>query len=140
MIRRLEKEDLDQVMEIWLKGNQEAHDFISEKYWESHISEVQKQLLQAEVYVCEEEGKIKGFVGMQGEYLAGIFVEQKSRSLGIGRLLLDQAKRSHPVLSLNVYEKNERALKFYQREGFVVISKRVDEDTGEMDCTMFWKK
>lgn len=34
MIRMFDARDLDQVMELWLNGNIEAHDFIPRNYWE----------------------------------------------------------------------------------------------------------
>ena len=36
MIRMFDACDLDQVMELWLNGNIEAHDFIPRNYWESN--------------------------------------------------------------------------------------------------------
>lgn len=79
MIRMFDARDLDQVMELWLNGNIEAHDFIPRNYWESNAPMVQEQLLQAEIYVYETDGKILGFVGLQGDYLAGIFVDRHAR-------------------------------------------------------------
>ncbi|MFR7971908.1 MAG: hypothetical protein ACLU8C_05935 [Lacrimispora saccharolytica] len=79
MIRMFDACDLDQVMELWLNGNIEAHDFIPRNYWESNAPMVREQLLQAEIYVYETDGKILGFVGLQGDYLAGIFVDRHAR-------------------------------------------------------------
>ncbi|HIZ54692.1 MAG TPA: N-acetyltransferase [Firmicutes bacterium] len=138
MIRKFEACDIEQVMRIWVKGNIEAHDFIPREYWEAHIPVVREQLLQAEAYVYETDGEIQGFIGMQGDYLAGIFVEKQSRSRGIGKQLLHYVKNIHSVLSLNVYQKNRRAVKFYQQEGFSVVSEDMDEATGQMDYTMSW--
>lgn len=45
---------------------------------------VEGMLGDAEIYVFEEQGQIKGFVGLDGEYIAGIFVREKEQSLGIG--------------------------------------------------------
>lgn len=65
MIRKLRKEDIDRVMQIWLDANVIAHDFISEKYWSGHFELVKEMLPQAEVYVYEDESKeIQGFVGV----------------------------------------------------------------------------
>ena len=138
MIRKFEACDIGQLMRIWLDGNREAHDFIPREYWETHASAVREQILQAEVYVYETDGDVQGFVGMQGDYLAGIFVEEQSQGIGIGKQLLNYVKEIHPALSLNVYQRNKRAVRFYQREGFSIISKDVDEDTGEADFTMSW--
>ena len=77
---------------------------------------------------------------MQDTYLAGIFVKKQFRMHGIGKQLLNHVKSIHPILVLNVYQKNKRAVAFYQREGFLILSKGVDEDTGEADFTMCWKK
>lgn len=42
-------------------------------------------------------------------------------------------------LSLRVYEKNERAIGFYLREGFSVKSHSVDKDTDETELLMVWE-
>ena len=47
-------------------------------------------LAEAEICVWEEEGsgKVQGFVGLDGEYIAGIFVQSQSWSQGIGAVSL----------------------------------------------------
>ena len=74
MIRKFKGTDLDAVADIWLATNLETHDFIPASYWRSHFEMVKSQLSQAELYVCEQKGEIQGFVGLCGEYIAGIFV------------------------------------------------------------------
>lgn len=140
MIRKFQETDTRQIMEIWLKGNEEAHPFIPKEYWHSNFSMVQEQLLQAEIYVCETEGTIQGFIGMTGEYIAGIFVDSASRCLGIGTQLLEYAKELHSALTLSVYEKNTRAAAFYLRKGFSILERSEDKDTGEKEYTMGWKR
>lgn len=131
--------DLDQVMELWLNGNIEAHDFIPRNYWESNAPMVREQLLQAEIYVYETDGKILGFVGLQGDYLAGIFVDRHARSMGIGGQLIHYVQKIRRTLILNVYRKNQSAMEFYLREGFSVLSEDIDEATGETDIVLSWK-
>ena len=133
-------EDTRQVMDLWLEGNKDAHSFIPEEYWRSHLEEVQEQILQAEVFVCDTGGKIQGFIGIVNGYIAGIFVDKNYRSRGIGKQLLDYAKGRHAAFTLSVYQKNTGAVAFYLREGFSVRSEAVDETTGEYEYTMFWKK
>lgn len=43
-------------------------------------------------------------------------------------------------LILNVYQKNTRAIHFYQREGFEIQREGLDEDTGEKDYVMIWEQ
>ena len=129
-----------EVAYIWLHTNKKAHDFIAETYWDEHFEMVEGMLGDAEIYVFEEQGQIKGFVGLDGEYIAGIFVREKEQSLGIGKQLLDFVKSLKGQLKLNVYQKNERAIKFYTREQFEIQDEQTDEATGEAEYLMLWKK
>lgn len=140
MIRKFEKKDTERIMEIWLEANLEAHDFVPSDYWLSQYQSVQKQLLSADIYVYEQDNEIQGFVGMTDDYLAGIFVDKKYRSMGIGKGLLEYVKKIYPAFSLNVYQKNQRAVDFYLREKLTIVSTGADEDTAEADYTMVWKK
>lgn len=83
MIRRMQKEEIDQVAAIWLDTNRKAHDFIPASYWEGNFEAVRSMLLQAELYIWEEKMEIAGFVGQEGEYIAGIFVKEGRQSEGI---------------------------------------------------------
>lgn len=140
MIRKLQRSDIDRVAEIWLNTNLKAHDFISEQYWRGNFDMVKEALSQAEVYVYESDGKVQGFIGLDGEYIKGIFVSDEMQSQGIGKVLLDHAKSRKSKLRLNVYRKNTRAIRFYQREGFSVRSEGLDEAVGEKDFLMVWKE
>ena len=42
-------------------------------------------------------------------------------------------------LQLNVYQKNVRAMSFYQREGFTIQSEEMDEFTREKEYVMNWE-
>lgn len=122
MIRELRKTDIKRVAEIWLNANLQAHSFISPQYWMGNFDLVKAMLPQAEVYVYEDARNIQGFVGLNGEQIEGIFVSGEMRSQGIGRLLLDFIKTKKTELRLNVYRKNTRAIRFYQREGFEILN------------------
>ena len=138
MIRKLQNVDINKVVDIWLKTNLEAHDFIPGQYWTSNYEAVKKMLPQAEVYVYEDNKIIQGFVGVRDEYIEGIFVSGKMQSHGIGKALLDYIKDKKARLQLNVYQKNVRAMSFYQREGFTIQREQWDEFTGEKEYVMEW--
>lgn len=140
MIRKSKKDDLDKIAEIWLEVNIDAHNFISENYWKAQFDMVKEMLPQSELFVYEEDGEIKGFVGVVDNYIAGIFIAKGTQSRGIGKKLLDYIKSIKAELSLSVYEKNERAVEFYQREKFTIKSKTIDENTKENEFLMFWMR
>lgn len=142
MIRKFETQDLDAVMQIWLHGNLDAHAFIPASFWTDHFEMVRNMLPQAELYVHEDKDtrQIDGFIGLTGNHIEGIFVAKAARSKGVGKALLDHAKLLKPSLTLNVYQKNERALAFYRREQFAVQSEGIDEDTNEAEIQMLWTR
>ena len=139
MIRKLQKVDINRVADIWLKTNLKAHFFIPEQYWISNYEFVKEMLPQAEVYVYEDDKMIQGFIGINDEYIEGIFVSDEMQSRGIGKMLLDYIKDKKDRLQLKVYQKNVRAMSFYQREGFTIQSERMNEFTGETEYVMNWE-
>ena len=100
--------------------NIKAHNFIPAEYWKSNFRSVKEALLLAEVYVYEYDTEIQGFIGLNDEYVEGIFVSGEMQSQGIGKILLNYAKDKRNKLHLNVYQKNARAISFYKREGFEI--------------------
>ena len=138
MIRKLQKTDINRVADIWLKTNLKAHYFIPEQYWTNNYEVVKEMLPQADVYVYEDDKIIQGFVGINDEYIEGIFVSDEMQSHGIGKILLDYIKDKKVRLHLNVYQKNVRAISFYQREGFTIQREQLDEFTGEKEYVMNW--
>lgn len=140
MIRKLQKADINRVADIWLDTNLKAHYFIPAQYWKNNFELVKDMLMQAEVYVYEKNQEIQGFIGLNGEYIEGIFVSEQMQSKGIGKLLLHDIMDKKAKLILNVYQKNTRAIHFYQREGFEIQREGLDEDTGEKDYVMIWEQ
>lgn len=142
MIRKLRNEDTDKVMQVWFDTNRKAHSFISENYWKDNYEAVKELLPQSEVYVYEDDyfNEIKGFIGINDNYIAGIFVCSKIQSKGIGKQLLNYVKNIRKQLTLSVYQKNKRAVKFYQSEDFKIQSEHIDENTGQKEYFMIWER
>lgn len=142
MIRPFRENDLFAVMQIWLDANIKAHSFISKDYWTDNYAIVKDMLPQAEIYVYEDfdTNQIDGFIGLKENYIEGIFVREDMRSRGIGKQLLDFAKEIKSSMRLSVYQKNTRAIAFYQREQFVIRSESMDDSTNEKEFIMTWSK
>ena len=140
MIRKMKLSELDQVADIWLNSNLEAHDFIDKEYWLNNLSMVKQQFRMAEIYIFEDKQIITGFIGLQDDYIAGIFVKKEYRHQAIGRQLLETVKKTHTVLTLDVYAKNQAAIKFYLDNDFEISSEDMDEINQEKEYQMIWKK
>lgn len=142
MIRQFKKNDLPAVMQIWLDTNIKAHDFIPKEYWENNYEIVKEILPDAEIYVHVDDtaGFIDGFIGLTDNYIAGIFVKEDKQSKGIGKQLLNYVKNIKSNISLSVYQKNTKAVRFYKREQFQIVSENVDDITNEKEFIMEWNK
>lgn len=128
MIRKFLPTDIDDVMAIWLQGNLDAHPFISPHYWRKKLPAVRAAVLQASVYCyVDKNGRVCGFIGMQDDYIAGLFVARHARGHRVGTALLTTVKESHTTLILDVYLRNSTALRFYRQHGFVVTNQEDGE-------------
>ena len=140
MIRRLKEDDIFKVIEIWFDSNVEVHNFISNDFWVKNLQFVESALSQSEVYISLHKNSISGFIGLNDDFIEGLFVDSKYRSKGIGKRLLDYVKLNHHILKLNVYVKTIRAVDFYKRNGFYISKSFIDEQTGENSYEMIWSK
>jgi len=140
MIRKFERNDIDIVMQIWKKENIKAHKFISEEYWENNYNYVKEILPNAEIYVYIYKEKIIGFIGLNSNYIEGIFVDTNNQCNGVGTALLSKAKEDRNNLNLKVYQKNINAINFYKKNDFIIISENIDMNTKEIEYTMTWNK
>ena len=142
MIRKFKEDDLNTVMQIWFDTNIKAHHFISRQYWIDNYEMVKDILPKKEIYVYEDDNtnQINGFIGLMDNYIAGIFVNKNNQSRGIGKQLVDYVKEIKETLNLSVYQKNIRAISFYQREQFVIQFEHIDNDNSEKEFIMTWSK
>ena len=126
------------VMDIWLKSNIQAHSFIPKQYWLDNFEYAKKGIRSAEVFVYEDNGRIAGFIGLNQDYIEGLFVSQEFRSRGTGTKLLDFVKGKRFRLSLNVYCENDSAVRFYRKNGFKV-NKKISSGLSD-EYLMMWEK
>lgn len=134
------EKDLDNIMEIWLKSNIEAHNFVDKNYWINNFDLVKSMIKESEIYIYEENNKILGFIGLSENYIAGIFIDKEFRNKGIGKNLLDYAKDKKDKLYLNVYEKNNKAMNFYIKNQFIISEKNFDDENNEYEYKLIWNK
>ena len=105
MIRKLDNNDVDKVMDIWLKSTVKAHDFIEKNYWEDNYNTVKNVYIpMSETYIYEKED-IKGFISIiNNEFIGALFVDNDCQGQGIGKALIEHVKSKYDNLSLAVYK------------------------------------
>ena len=79
-----------------------------------------------------DDGAVKGFIKIEGAYIARLFVEPVLQNASIGSQLLEYAIREHNADHLWALERNTKAIRFYERHGFTVTGeKKPEEGTSE---------
>lgn len=142
MIRKATAQDIEKIMQIWLKASIKAHDFIAADYWQQKAREVREVYLpQAETFVYEDKHQLKGFISViLDNFIGALFVDTTCQRHNIGSKLLDYVRQNRPNLTLKVYAKNKSALNFYQKNDFKILVEKTDEKTGENELVMSWAK
>ena len=140
-IRKMHLSEPGELADLWLKISLKAHDFIPAEYWiENRTLMAEKYLPNAEVYVAVDKEDILGFIALIDNHVASIFVDNEKQGKGIGSSLLSYAKELRGELTLNVYQKNEKSVHFYNSKGFTILSETIDEPTNEKEFAMTWVK
>ena len=95
----------------------------------------------AAIIVAEEAGELAGFVTVDANaYLDQLVVAPDRWGSKLGDVLIDEAKRLSPdSITLLVNEDNARAIRFYERNGFVHAGKDVNPTSGRPVLKMMWK-
>ena len=96
----------------------------------------------AEIVVAEAAGDVIGFVTVdpRTRYLDQIVVAPESWSSGVGAALIAKAKQISPAgLDLDVNTDNSRAIRFYERNGFLIAGAGVNAISGKPVHRMRWR-
>ena len=141
MIRKWNTNLFDSLLELWLESTTYAHPFIAEQYWQESLPIVRDTYLPAaDTWVWEDAGQLQGFVSViQGRFVGALFVAPECLHLGIGTALLDAVKQHYTDLSLEVYQKNCRAVNFYHAQGFRIEDSAWQDETRHPTWIMRWQ-
>ena len=133
MIRKATIEDLARIAEIQIFNYRLYFYpiFRSDEYYfqELQVPELMKsyepELDSLYVY---DDGVVKGFIKVEGTYIARLFVEPVLQNGAIGSHLLEYAIKEHNADHLWALEKNVKAIRFYERHGFVATGEKKPEE------------
>jgi ribosomal protein S18 acetylase RimI-like enzyme len=107
------------------------------KHYESEVS------TKRQTIVAVDGAHVRGFVTLSRDgFITALYVEEASRNMGIGGLLLARAKRElSPGVNLYTFLANENAIRFYQRHGFIEINRTTgDNEENLPDILMEWRE
>src|SRR5699024_12636915 len=73
-------------------------------------------------------------------YLAALFIDVAYQNNGAGKELLNFEKRRRNKIRLKVYKENLSAVRFYEKNGFIIKEELTDEQTNKQEYLMEWTK
>ncbi|MCU0884710.1 MAG: GNAT family N-acetyltransferase [Beijerinckiaceae bacterium] len=125
-IRLLEPADREALLALWVESWREVDagiDFAARRDWfDGHLAETVRAGASCHVAVSMPDGEIAGFILLDtaSGHLDQICAASRWKGRGVGPALLAMARRLSPAgLRLSVNIMNHRAIRFYEREGFI---------------------
>ena len=128
-------------MESWVStGLEAASDFLLAKLRARVPMEVEKGW---SLYVADDDGRLAAMVALHlpDLYLDQLFVAPEYQGNGLGRRLLTFTRHHLPdQIWLRCVRENEKAWRWYEREGFVFEKEQVEPMTGFAMKYYRWRK
>jgi putative acetyltransferase len=136
--------DEDAAIELWRRTWQQHYshfDFTARLPWwrERWRTELVRT---ATITVAESAGSLIGFVTVDPatRYVDQIVVAPEAWGSGLAATLIAEAKRLSPAgLDLTVNADNARAIRFYEKQGFVITGDDVNAISGAPVRKMSWR-
>ena len=135
--------DEDAAIALWQRTWQQAYpqlDFAARvPWWRARWRD--ELVPAARIVIAEQNGTLAGFVAVDATgYLDQILVAPEAWGSPVAAALLDEAKRIAPAgLELLVNQDNERAIRFYKKNGFAVSSTGTNPRSGALLYRMRWQ-
>jgi len=131
-VRRARATEHAALTALWERSVRATHDFLTEADIVFYRPLVVEYLTSpsSTLWVLSDESDVAiGFVGLDGDSIAALFIDPAHRGKGGGRRLVSHAQRLRPgALTVDVNERNALARGFYEALGFAVVGRTpVDE-------------
>lgn len=127
LIRAARPQDATRIAAIWEQAWHDGHDghvpdeLVAERTPETFLPRARERVERS--WVGELDGAVAGFVTTHDDEVEQVFVAPEARGSGLAVALLQRAERAirdagHPRAWLSVVAGNERARRFYARQGW----------------------
>ena len=137
MIRPFVGSDVVGLLDVWYRASLIAHPFLTEEFLErERVEIVERWLPMAETTVIQGDGRVVGFLSLIENEVGAIFVDPDFHRQGVGRALMDDARKRRPHLELSVFEANLIGRRFYEAYGFRTIERRIEETSGQPELRL----
>ena len=145
VIRPARPDELEQITRVWMDswvstGLEDASETLLARLHERVTTEAAKGW---SLYVADDRGKLAAMLALHlpDNYLDLLFVGPEYQGSGLGRRLLAFTRRQMPdEIWLRCVRENEKAWRWYEREGFVFEKEELEPKIGFMMKYYRWRK
>jgi putative acetyltransferase len=118
MIRRATAGDVDAVAALFRRSFGTL-DFLPTLHTPDEDREfLGRVVAEQDVWVAEREGRILGFLSLDGKVGTFFYVDPEEHGAGVGSALFEEAQKARPAgFEFWVFQRNEKARRFYERRG-----------------------
>ena len=133
---------IQNLLNVWESSVKATHLFLSDDEIKNIKQYVPRAILEIPILVVtkNEAGNPIGFMGISDKSLEMLFIEDKSRGFGIGKMLLNYGMENYSVNNLTVNEQNPLAQGFYEHMGFRVYKRTELDEQGNAYPLLYMKK
>lgn len=144
-IRPARTDEYDEIARVWMNswastGIEAASNFLLAKLRARILLEVEKGW---SLFVADNDGTLAAMLALHlpDRYLDQLFVAPEYQSQNLGRGLLAFTRQHLPTeIHLRCVRENEKAWRWYEREGFIFEKEEVEPRTGFVMKYYRWKK
>jgi len=132
-IRRSRSDELDALVDIWLRSVRATHRFLTESDIQELLPLVRDEALPGleEIWVLCVDGRTPiGFMGLSANGIEALFIAPEHLRRGGGTMLIEHARRIRGALHVDVNEQNPEAIGFYAACGFRVVGRSPVDEQG----------
>ena len=129
-----------QTVKMWRRskeraiGQKESHSFESHLYF---LNSILPGLYQIELALIKE--RVVGMIAYNETEISQLYIHVDYQGIGIGETLLNRAKaQSNGTLTLNTFEVNKKAQRFYEKNGFKIIGRGNENEENLPDLQYEW--
>lgn len=129
--KEVKKTDYSQLISLWRSSVEATHLFLSQE----DIDKIELvlpdyfQQVQLSMWLNEEQ-KCVGFSGTNQQTLEMLFIDPVYFRKGYGGEIIQKLIEQESIIFVDANKQNERAVKFYQSQGFQVIGESKEDSEG----------
>ena len=142
-LRRANMDDAEPIASVFLDSFHATYDFPLAHTDDEVRGWVADHVVpMMETWVAEAESRVVALLGLDEAGIGQLYVDPAWHGRGIGRRLVDLAKERRPAgLELCTFQVNDRARRFYERNGFTAVrfGDGSSNEEGKPDVLYRWR-